>query len=75
MDITPEAGSLMACFPQGPEHKSRRSKGIHDPLKAKAVVLSDKQETICLCSCDLTMIQRIDVERIRKLVSRQIISS
>ena len=71
-EITPPIGSLMAAFPLGPERIPRRAKGVHDPLKAKAIVISDVKENICLCSCDLTMIHKIDVKRIRSLVNKQI---
>jgi len=70
-DITPEVGALMSCFPLGPERIPRRAKGIHDPIKAKVIAISDGKENIALCSCDLTLIRTIDVERIRKEVEKQ----
>ncbi len=72
IEITPPVGALMSCFPEGLERKPRRSQGVHDPLKAKAVAISDFQENICLCSCDLTMIRTIDMERVRKIVERDV---
>jgi len=71
-EITPPVGSLMACFPRGPERIPRRATGVHDPLQAKALVLSDGTTTVALCSCDLTWIRRIDVGRVRELVGRKL---
>lgn len=71
-DITPEPGSLMACFPRGSNREPRRAEGAHDPLQAKAVVFSDGHSTVAICSCDLAIIREIDVRRIRELVGRSI---
>ena len=71
-DITPPDGAMMACFPAGPERQARRAQGAHDPLTARAVCLSDGAETVALCSCDLTLIQRLDVRRVRELVGQRI---
>lgn len=71
IEITPEIGSLMACFPLSRENP-RRSEGIHDPLYARAIVIDDGENAICLCSCDLAMIHGNDVKSIRRKVGTQI---
>lgn len=70
-DITPPVGSLMAAFPRGPERIPRRAEGVHDPLKARVLVLSDERTTMALCSCDLCLMQAIDVQRIREMVAKE----
>lgn len=72
VDITPESGSLMACFPKGPAREPRRAEGAHDRLKARALVLDDGVLQIALCACDLCMIRDVDVARIRSRVVEQV---
>lgn len=72
VDITPPAGSLMACFPVGPERTPRRAEGAHDPLLAKTIVLSDGDEAMAVCACDVTMLREIDVQRIRRQVGTRL---
>jgi len=69
IDITPPPGSLMACFPVGPERTPRRAVGAHDPLFARVLALSDGRQTAAICACDLAIIRRIDVARIREQVT------
>src|SRR5947208_15546043 len=48
IDITPPVGYRMAGY-----FDERLATGIHDPLKAKAVVIADGGEKIVLVFCDL----------------------
>lgn len=48
IDITPPVGFRMAGY-----FNERLSTGTHDPLKARAVVLSDGKEAFALVFCDL----------------------
>ena len=47
-DITPPVGYRMAGY-----FDERLAMGIHDPLKAKAVVIADGREKLVLVFCDL----------------------
>src|SRR5262245_33487713 len=47
-DITPPIGYRMAGY-----FSERLATGTHDPLKAKALVLSDGKEQLALVFCDL----------------------
>jgi len=71
-DITPPAGSRMACFPRGPNREARRARGAHDPLQAAALVLSDGDQAVAIVCCDLCGIRRLDLERIRARVTEQL---
>lgn len=48
-DITPPEG-----FPMAGYYHERLATGTHDPLKARAIVFRDDQETAALVVCDLT---------------------
>jgi neutral ceramidase len=48
-DITPPQGFLMAGY-----YHERRAMGIHDPLKAKAIVFRGGKEQAAIVVCDLT---------------------
>lgn len=72
VDITPPAGSLMACFPRGPNREPRRAEGAHDPLLSRVLVLSDGHETVAICSCDVALFREVDVRRVRALVGRRV---
>src|SRR5947208_5565728 len=48
IDITPPVGHRMAGY-----FDERLATGIHDPLKAKAIILQQDQEQIALVFCDL----------------------
>lgn len=51
IDITPPVGYRMAGY-----FDERFSTGIHDPLKAKAIVMNQGTETIALVFCDLVQV-------------------
>jgi hypothetical protein len=71
-EFTPPAGSLMGCFPHRPEIRARRAEGAHDPLRARAIVMSDGAGAIAFCSCDVTLFQAPDVRRIRAEVALRV---
>src|SRR5437764_3412190 len=48
IDITPPVGHRMAGY-----FDERFSTGIHDPLKAKAIVMRQGQEQVAMVFCDL----------------------
>ena len=48
VDITPPVGHRMAGY-----FDERLATGVHDPLKAKALVLREGRETVALVFCDL----------------------
>src|SRR5947207_14543107 len=48
IDITPPVGHRMAGY-----FDERLSTGVHDPLKAKAIVVQQGQEQIAMVFCDL----------------------
>jgi hypothetical protein len=72
VDITPPVGSLMAAFPTGEDRIPRKAKAVHDPLLAKAIVISDGMDMFCICQCDLLFIQNLDVRRLRTKVGNRI---
>ncbi|MBT3291343.1 MAG: hypothetical protein HN380_28625 [Victivallales bacterium] len=72
VDITPPAGSLMACFPRAPNREPRRAKGAHDPLQAKILVLRDGEQVAAVVACDLCGIRKIDMSRIRARVAADV---
>jgi len=67
VDITPDPRRgwvWMAGY--GP--MGRPAKGVHDPLYARAVVVSDGRKTAALVSVDSIGIFREDVERVRRML-------
>lgn len=72
VDITPPVGSPMACFPVVRGEEPRRAEGVHQRLLASALVLSDANTPICLCSCDVSMIHLVDVRTIREKVGKEV---
>lgn len=72
VDITPPVDSRMACFPEVRGEKARRARGVHQPLLANALILSNGSTTVGMCSCDLSFIHRLDVEKIRTLVGDEV---
>lgn len=72
IDITPPPGSLMACFPRGPNRQPRRAPGAHDPLQARVLVLDDGDQVAAVVACDLCGVRKIDVARIRARVAEHL---
>ena len=69
VDVTPPVGSMMAAFPLPPDRQARRARGVHDPIKTKALALSDGTTTVCLCATDVILWHTDDVARVRRLVA------
>jgi len=67
LDISPDIGVQLAGFPD----VLRKNTGIHDPLYATTMVLSNDSETICLISLDLLWYHKKDVAVIRQLIEDQ----
>ena len=66
-DITPPVGIRLSGFAgRGP------SIGIHDPLKARALVMTDGTLNVALISCDLSGLQTEIVRGIRKEISNRV---
>ena len=72
-DLTPPAGSIIACFPDrsGEQPRPRLAEGAHDPLEARVLALYDGEQHVTLCALDLPGIRRGDVDRIRERVAQQ----
>ncbi len=63
-EITPPLGSRLRGY-----FHERLAEGIHDPLMAKAVYLSDGHEALALVACDLCSVDAGTVARARELVA------
>jgi hypothetical protein len=72
VEITPPIGSMMAGFPHRPSGEARRAEGVHDPLMARVLCLSDGETTIAWVAADVLFFDRVDVERIRRTVGKTI---
>ena len=66
LDITPPVGYRMAGY-----FDERLSTGVHDPLKAKALVLQQGREQIALVFCDLLGLSLKVSTNARAFASRQ----
>ncbi|HBL16371.1 MAG TPA: hypothetical protein DD417_06325 [Elusimicrobia bacterium] len=64
-DITPDLEKETVWL-AGFGAKGRRPEGVHDPLYARAVVVSDGKRTAALVAVDLLGLYRADVEEIRR---------
>ncbi len=62
-DITPTRPAYLAGYGM-----NRRSLGIHDPLRARCLVLERGQTRIAFVSCDLIGLPRYQIEKIRASV-------
>ncbi len=51
--------------------KGRPSRGLHDPVGARAVVLDDGRQTVALVSCDLLIIDEVLYEAMRAAVRQR----
>lgn len=72
VEITPEAGSIMGCFPRWPERTPRRAEGAHDPLRVRVLCMTDGKQTAAICACDVTTLQHLDITRVRTLVGEHV---
>ncbi len=63
-NITPPLGSRLRGY-----YSERLASGVHDPLQAKALWLSDGDETLAVVTCDLCAVDRSVIEAARALVT------
>lgn len=66
VDITPKLGTPMAGY-----YSERGAEGIHDPLKAKAMVLQSGETKAALVSLDLISTLRSTVEEARRIIEQE----
>src|SRR5215831_11853170 len=66
IDITPPVGHRMAGY-----FDERLATGVHDPLKAKAIVLQQGQERIAMVFCDLVGVSLTVTTNARAQASQQ----
>ena len=65
IDITPPVGTWMTGY----GNRTEPSKGVHDPIIARALLLDDETVSLTIVSCDLIGFEPSSVERMRRLVS------
>lgn len=65
-DITPEVDAKKPAVWLAGYGSGRKATGIHDPLMARAVVLTDGQEKVALACVDLVGLQYEAVQKIRE---------
>jgi len=66
VDITPETGTPMAGY-----YVERASQGVHDPLMAKAIVISDGQSKAALVALDLISTTQTVVDQAREQIEKE----
>lgn len=66
-EITPDHPMPLAGYP----HVERISAGVHDPLLASALCVSDGEQTVLLISCDLLFVPRQVIKNAQQEISRQ----
>src|SRR5437879_5708992 len=66
VDITPKLGTPMAGY-----YSERGAEGVHDPLKAKALVLEANGVKAALVSLDLISTLRSTVEEARRMIEEE----
>jgi len=66
-DITPEVGIPMDGFVA----KRRYSKGVHDAIQAKAIVLGNGRKKVAIVSCDLCWLNNKMVNKTKDLIKKQ----
>jgi len=69
-DITPDL-ALESTWMAGYDASGRRPKGIHDPLYARALVVSNGENTVALVAVDAIAFFREDVEAVRREIGWQ----
>lgn len=65
-DITPKIGTPMAGY-----YSERGAEGVHDPLKAKAIVIKSGQVKAAFVSLDLISTIRPTIEEARRLIEQE----
>ncbi len=66
-DITPPVG----CWLAGWAIRDKPSEGVHDPLFAKSIVLSQGPDTVAMVACDLIHITREIAAEARGIIERE----
>lgn len=64
-DITPTQSQFLFGYP----HVKRYSSGVHDPLLASALYLSDGTHGVLFVACDVILVPRRIVERARRRIA------
>jgi neutral ceramidase len=67
VDITPPVGAPMAGY-----YTNRVATGTHDPLHAKAIVISDGTTKVAIVACDLVSLPRELSQQARAIVEKKI---
>src|SRR5262245_9892621 len=66
VDITPKLGTPMAGY-----YSERGAEGIHDPLKAKAIVIDAAGTKAALVALDLISTLRSTIEDARSIIEKE----
>lgn len=70
VDITPQPGEPMGCFPVRAPDKLRMAEGAHDRLSATALALGGDVDGIVIGGVDVPMIRQDQLLRVREMVAR-----
>jgi hypothetical protein len=65
-DITPPIGASLAGYLE-----ERRATGVHDPLRAKALVVESGDDAVAIVACDAIALARGSVQEIRAIAHDQ----
>ncbi|MFA9480204.1 neutral/alkaline non-lysosomal ceramidase N-terminal domain-containing protein [Phycisphaerales bacterium AB-hyl4] len=65
LDITPKKSAFLFGYP----HVERYSTGVHDPLLASAVYVSDEQSAAIFVGCDVIFVSRAMTHRARQRIA------
>jgi len=65
-DITPAIGASLAGYLE-----DRRATGVHDPLRAKAIVVESGDDAVAIVACDAIALARGSVQGIRAIAHDQ----
>jgi hypothetical protein len=67
VDISPRESMFLFGYP----HVPRYSTGVHDPLLASALYLSDGPTRVLVIGCDIIFITKPSAQRVRERIARQ----
>lgn len=65
VDVTPRTSQFLFGYP----HVQRYSTGVHDPLLASALFLSNGLEEVVFVACDIILVPRSIIQRVRRRVA------
>jgi len=68
LNITPKVGTDLSGYLA----REETSKGVHDDLYVKALVLDDGRQKVAIVTCDLLVIGRSSVDVVRKAIEEEI---